>query len=64
MIQSALKFDCSAFQKQKKIKLFKCTITMAVNEWDFMKQCYLDTVQLVVCQSKIYFPQKKKKNPQ
>lgn len=34
---------------------------MAVNEWDFMEQCYLDTVQLVVCQSKIYFPQKKKK---
>lgn len=29
---------------------------MAVNEWDFMEQCYLDTVQLVVCQSKIYFP--------
>lgn len=61
MIQT-LKFDCSAFQK-KKFKLFKCTITMAVNEWDFMEQCYLDTVQLVVCQSKIYFPQKKK-NPQ
>lgn len=34
---------------------------MAVNEWDFMEQCYLDTVQLVVCQRKIYFPQKKKK---
>lgn len=33
---------------------------MAVNEWDFMEQCYLDTVQLVVCQRKIYFPQKKK----
>lgn len=37
---------------------------MTVDEWDFMKQCYLDTVQLVVCQSKIYFPPKKKKNPQ
>lgn len=35
---------------------------MAVNEWDFMEQCYLDIVQLVVCQRKIYFPQKKK-NP-
>lgn len=36
---------------------------MAVNEWDFTEQCYWDTVQLVVCQSKIYFPQQKK-NPQ
>lgn len=35
---------------------------MAVNEWDFMEQCHLDTVQLVVCQRKIYFPQQKK-NP-